>query len=100
MNDFQMYEEGRKEAEVKKCKTAIVRGSYYWVKFNKETDQIPNGCLWVFGINGIEYIEEGSLNNKNYFTHYIKVKKPYRQSNFIFAIRCCSFTLVLHTTKI
>ncbi len=47
-----------------------------WIKFNKETNQIPKGCLWVFGINGVEYIEDGELNNKNYFTHYIKVKKP------------------------
>ena len=47
-----------------------------WIKFNKETDQIPKGCLWVFGINGVEYIEDGDLNNKNYFTYYIKVKKP------------------------
>lgn len=41
-----------------------------WIKFNKETDQIPKGCLWVFGINGVEHIEDGELNNKNYSISY------------------------------
>ena len=47
-----------------------------WIKFNKETEQIPKGDFWVFGINGVEFIECGELNNKNYFTHYIRAKKP------------------------
>ena len=47
-----------------------------WIKFNKETDSIPKGCLWVFGVNGVEFVEDGEVNNKNYFTHYIKAKKP------------------------
>jgi len=47
-----------------------------WIKFNKEVDKTPTGCLWVFGINGVEYIDDGDLNNKDYFTHYIKIEKP------------------------
>ena len=47
-----------------------------WIEFNKDTDHIPIGPLWIYGINGVEYIEEGELNNKNYFTHYIRVEKP------------------------
>lgn len=27
-----------------------------WSKFNKETDEIPKGCMWIFGINGVELV--------------------------------------------
>ena len=58
MNDFQMYEQGRKEA--KQCNIAIVSGSYYWVKcFTDDkyeptvaVDHYNNGTMYFKFLNG------------------------------------------------
>ena len=60
MNDFQMYEEGRKESEAKQCNIAIVSGSYYWVKcFTDDkyeptvaVDHYNNGTMYFKFLNG------------------------------------------------
>ena len=60
MNDFQMYEEGRKEAEAKQCNRTIVSGSYYWVKCFTDDEYEPtvavdyynNGTLYFRFLNG------------------------------------------------
>jgi len=55
MNDFQMYEEGRKEAEAKQCNIVIVSGSYYWVKCFADDKHEPAIAINLLGVMNFQF---------------------------------------------
>lgn len=55
MNDFQMDEEGRKEAEAKQCNIAIVSGSFYWVKLMSDDKYEPAIAINLLGVMNFQF---------------------------------------------
>lgn len=73
MNDFQMYEEGRKEAEAEQLRIACVSGSFIKKRYIK-CPHTEKQCQWRMSNDhrkGYEY-----LNNSCYLSGSFELKCP------------------------